>query len=408
MVIRYVRLFDVYVFPRNGESSLHGGSGSLPPLLASDSFYNSRFFSQIGVANLDGTEQSVLISKHPLLEDPNRLALHNGYMYITSGGYDYLLRARLNGSDLILFRKTRDTPDGIVVVHADMQIGKWTRRARVPVNVSFSEGSNMCSFLNGGCRQLCFPVPNGGRTCACGKDETSQCLPDVELTVTEVAATVTLECRITNHGVPFVSVLWLRDNETIAKSAYDDASLPLSNEPAVVVLQLNSVRTGLYACKVVNEYGAAVSSVAVAVPPLSPTTTTTTKTTSSFTILYIVSSAGILLLVLVALIVFVWLCRRRRRKRSASSSSSQAVAYVANVTRGRYSSQTSNSTLVATSPLETNAVAYPTSRESNAFSLNNFRGRTSPPPLEFSSPLPPLSSSSSVDSLAVKPSAAVD
>lgn len=126
MVTRYVRLFDVYVFPRNGEWSLHGGgSDSLPPLLTH--FIILVSFSQIGVANLDGTEQSVLISNHPLLEDPNRLALHNGYMYITSGGYDYLLRARLNGSDLILFRKTRDTTDGIVVVHADMQIGKWSR-----------------------------------------------------------------------------------------------------------------------------------------------------------------------------------------------------------------------------------------------------------------------------------------
>eukprot|EP00118_Oscarella_pearsei_P008228 m.41639 g.41639 ORF g.41639 m.41639 type:complete len:859 (+) comp33209_c0_seq3:2643-5219(+) len=357
--IKFNRIERSFMSGDGREVIVTGGGIDSPRTVALDlvnrKLYWTEYHSnEIGVSNLDGSRRSVLIAQHPLLDDPSGLTIFNGYLYITSAGIDCVLRARQNGSDLKLFRKTRDTPDGILVVHPSMQ-----------------SGSNMCSQSNGQCRHLCLSEP-GGRQCACPSEKSSDCLPDVTLlTMTPAAAVATLDlhCGITSYGVPFTSVIWLHDNETVSKSSYDARS----NRPAVVTLRLDPVKLGLYTCRVVNEYGEVESNQAVVAILVSPTALSgsssmttiiySVSSSSMTTILYSVSCAAVVVIVF-AIVLTVCLCRRRRSK-------SAVPTYVENPMspRSRSYSESSDVALTVTkSPRREMALAYSLRQNST---LNN-------------------------------------
>lgn len=127
-------------------------------------------------------------------------------------------------------------------------------------------GSNACSFSNGGCPQLCLPIPYG-RRCACTRGNTSDCQPLVvtspnSLTVEETNS-LTLTCTLMSSnatGLTYVSAQWLKNGIVI--NSYDDRALRYTNTISMEIPSVDSNSSGSYACLAVNKYGAAHSSAA--------------------------------------------------------------------------------------------------------------------------------------------------
>ena len=294
------------------------------------------------MADLDGHNRVDLISNHHLLEQPVRLTHYSGYLYVSSEGVNSILRCNENGSNLTQFRRTRDTPDGIIVVHPAMQQGKGYRVVLIstcsPDRKALSTvGANACSQDNGGCTQLCLAVP-GGRVCACTVDNYTDCLPDVNATVRgtghiDLGQRAALHCTIADKGVPISRVTWLRDGIVVSMQydvANDDVELKLE---AVTVSD-----AGEYTCAVENEYGKVTSDPQriVVVDQHHDQATSSTSTPSdllditnqyhnqgtnsspsdSLSMFLVVGVAGgSLVVVFVLVVIGILLCRRYRKRR---------------------------------------------------------------------------------------------
>jgi hypothetical protein len=283
-------------------------------LTARKMYWVEHHANKIGVADLDGRNSVDLISNHDLLEQPVRLTHHNGYLYVSSEGVNGILRCKDDGSNLTQFRRTRDTPDGIIVVHPAMQ-----------------QGTNACSRNNGGCTQLCLAVP-GSRVCACAVDNSTDCLPVINITVKgtshiDLGQPVTLHCTISEKGVPTSRVTWLRDGVSVS-TLFD-----ITNDH--VELKFKAVAfsdAGVYTCTVENEYGTVTSDpqrIVVTDEHRHPVTSSSIGSTpsdalgshnqatasSSLSLVFIAGATGGSLVFIALLVGIGILCRRYRKRR---------------------------------------------------------------------------------------------
>ncbi|XP_062500730.1 low-density lipoprotein receptor-related protein 6-like isoform X2 [Corticium candelabrum] len=108
-------------------SVLGAPKGLTLDLAARKIYWVEHHSNKIGVADLDGSNRATLVSNRPLLEQPVHLAHYNGHLYITTEAKNNVLRCRDDGSNLTLFRRTRNTPEDIKVVHSSMQNGRRER-----------------------------------------------------------------------------------------------------------------------------------------------------------------------------------------------------------------------------------------------------------------------------------------
>jgi sugar lactone lactonase YvrE len=140
-----------------------------------------------------------------------------------------------------------------------------------PAGVAFydggrTSGSNACSYNNGGCAQLCLPIPSG-RRCACTRENTTSCQPLIltspySVTVEE-KDTVTLSCAFmasNTTGLSYTSAQWLK-NDTVVKS-YNASDLRYTDFVTLEMEYVDSNHSGVYTCQATNKYGEVFSSPA--------------------------------------------------------------------------------------------------------------------------------------------------
>ena len=166
--------------------------------------------------------------------------------------------------------KMDEKPAGLAYYNASQTSGNTSRLV-----VLFHEcykmcvnciGSNACSKDNGGCPQLCLPIPDG-RRCACTSDNTSDCQPAIasspdSLTVDETSY-LTLSCTLVSSnatGLSYISAQWLKDGDVV--ESYDANRLRYTDDVSITIRSVNRNDSGSYVCVAVNKYGRARSTPA--------------------------------------------------------------------------------------------------------------------------------------------------
>lgn len=105
----------------------------------------------------------MLFYYQPLASYPFDLAFGNGAFYWTD--WDMGTLPNMNQ-----YSNTPNEPLTLPLGGNGRLYGVTTVRAQCPTGV------NACALNNGGCRFLCLPTPNGGRTCDCPDDvEEEEC-----------------------------------------------------------------------------------------------------------------------------------------------------------------------------------------------------------------------------------------
>ncbi|XP_074657319.1 uncharacterized protein LOC141910521 [Tubulanus polymorphus] len=157
----------------------------------------NRSAPKIEMSNLDGTEREVLISDQ--LGLPNGLTIdHEGQeIFWADAGTQRIEAASLDGRGRRTIYSTAAYPFGITHYGDSLYWTDWDMTSIPNINKrggakgpSLSlplggngrlygiatvqkdcpTGTNACALNNGGCRFLCLPTPNGGRTCVCPDD----------------------------------------------------------------------------------------------------------------------------------------------------------------------------------------------------------------------------------------------
>ncbi|XP_031559988.1 sushi, von Willebrand factor type A, EGF and pentraxin domain-containing protein 1-like [Actinia tenebrosa] len=146
---------------------------------------------KIETSYMDGTSRRVLFNIN--LAWPNGLTIDkiNSKLYWADASFDKIEESDLSGSGRrVLISHSGIHPFGLTLFDGDLYWTDWANKSVYSLNIvsgkqrriasgmakpmdihaynktSLQEGSNGCSVSNGGCSDLCLPIPNG-RTCAC-------------------------------------------------------------------------------------------------------------------------------------------------------------------------------------------------------------------------------------------------
>ncbi|XP_071495091.1 low-density lipoprotein receptor-related protein 1-like [Diadema antillarum] len=155
---------------------------------------NGEEMPTIEQARMDGTNQTSIVTGGNLLQ-PTGLAIDRSkqQLYWTDAGLRVIKNSNLNGSNIQVFLQLESAADptaitvtndrvfwaengvgSIKYVEKDDPTNVNVLRGNTPgvmemfmYNLTSQSGENGCKDQNGGCQQLCLPLPNNGRKCAC-------------------------------------------------------------------------------------------------------------------------------------------------------------------------------------------------------------------------------------------------